>query len=76
MRSRGRCAAYLAERGRAPADLLALDLDPDQAYRVAIGEATIVDAEADVTYSSPVSLHAIGPRIEIPTGAKETMRDA
>ena len=43
------------------ADLLALDLDPDQAYRVAIGEATIIDLDAEVTYSSPVVLHADRP---------------
>lgn len=58
------------------ADLLALDLDPDQAYRVAIGEATIVDREVEVTYSSPVALHAERPALERSTDAMETARDA
>ncbi|MGQ0805941.1 MAG: hypothetical protein ACT4PI_19060 [Actinomycetota bacterium] len=63
------------------ADLLALDLERAQPYRARIGEATFVDSEADVTYSSPVAIEAerrlpaqagdIGadPPVSIPTEA-------
>lgn len=43
------------------ADLVALDLDQGQPYDVAISEATIIDPETDVTYSSPVALRAARP---------------
>jgi hypothetical protein len=46
------------------ADLLALDLDPDQPYGLTISEATIVDTETDVTYASPVTLRADRPVLD------------
>lgn len=58
------------------ADLLALDLDPDQAYRLAIGEATIIDVEAEVTYSSPVALHADRATIVAPVHTTDGASDA
>jgi hypothetical protein len=45
------------------ADLLALDLDATQAYGVDISEATLIDLETEVTYSSPVALSARRPEL-------------
>jgi hypothetical protein len=58
------------------ADLLALDLDQDQPYRLEIGEATIIDVEAEVTYSSPVALHADRARIDAPVHTTDGASDA
>lgn len=45
------------------ADLLALDTDAEQPYAAKIGEATLIDPDGPVTYSSPVTLSARRPEL-------------
>lgn len=39
-------------------DLIALDTDPEAGYHAETGDALFIDAEATVTYASPLTLHA------------------
>lgn len=58
------------------ADIIALDIDPDQPYEAAISEGVLVDPEGLVTYSSPLSLKAARPplRSERSTEQEEVTR--
>lgn len=45
-------------------DVLALDTDPEAGYHAETGDALFIDAEAPVTWASPLTLRADRPRLE------------